>query len=422
MSDLPIHLGTTEDGDEFTLPLEALRRHFIAIGGTGSGKTVLCKAIVEESIRYRLPVIAVDMQGDLLSLARQSGMVPDGALPPSDVTRAKYAERLDVKIWTPGSTIGIPVSFAPSMLVDPRLGTEARTFTLDAIARGLGSVIGNVKGPTVAVFYKLLDYMNRWDIPCSDLAEFQEFLRDVPDVLAVELDPLMSESARQKTASLFDVAQTGAEGLMYTLGQPLDIFEMFGQRNPGPIAEGRARLSIVYLNHLSAEKQMQFLSLLFTSLYQWMLTQSDDLSGMLYVDEIAAICPPVKKTPAKESLMLLLRQARKYGLCCLLATQTPGDVDYRAMAQCTTQAIGNVRGQTPEAKINELVRSWPGVDVDALMDRIRAAKQGQFVVVNPDHLDGPTGIQARWLATEHRLIQPEDVADMTSDYDRETLG
>lgn len=420
---MKIHLGTADNGQAFSLPLEALRQHLIAIGGTGSGKTVFCKAVVEEAIRYRLPVIAVDMQGDLLSLANHSDALPEGAVPVSDVTRAKYRERCDVKIWTPASEIGIPVSFSPPMYIAPGLSVEERTRTIGGIARGLASVIGTDKKVTVSVFYQILDFANRFGIPMDSIGDFRVLLNDCPDVLGRQLDDLMSEKMRSKTAGLFGVAMTGEEGLNYSMGRPLDIREMFGQLgDDGPVATGRARLSIVYLNHLSVENQQRFLALLFSSLYQWMLTQGDCLSGLLYVDEIAAICPPVKKTPAKESLMLLLRQARKYGLCCLLATQTPGDVDYRAMSQCFTQAIGNVQGDTPVAKVQSLMSAWPNVNVDELLKRVKSASRGEFIVTNPNYLEAPTAIQARWLATEHRLVKPEDVAEMTDPNERETLG
>jgi hypothetical protein len=211
------------------------------------------------------------------------------------------------------------------MYVAPGLSVEERTRTIGGIARGLASVIGTDKKVTVSVFYQILDFASRFGIPMDSIGDFRVLLNDCPDVLGRQLDDLMSEKMRSKTAGLFGVAMTGEEGLNYSMGRPLDIREMFGQLgDDGPVATGRARLSIVYLNHLSVENQQRFLALLFSSLYQWMLTQGDCLSGLLYVDEIAAICPPVKKTPAKESLMLLLRQARKYGLCCLLATQTPG--------------------------------------------------------------------------------------------------
>lgn len=423
---LNIHLGQDDAGESFTLPLEAMRRHLIAIGGTGSGKTVLCKAIVEEFIRYRLPVIAVDMQGDLLSLAQHSDALPAGAVPVSDVTRAKYRERLDVKVWTPGSTIGIPVSFAPPMDVPNGLTAADEKLALGGIARALAEVIGKKDKKTNFAFFKALEHAHRYNIPVHNMRDFQAYFYDLPDLIGGAIDPHVSEKARRTLAASFDLVLEGPEGSLYSEGQSLDIPRLLGLRGHDcPAANGKARLSVIYLNHLEKGQQLQFLTLLFESMYRWMLTQGDAMSALLYVDEIAPICPPVKKTPPKDALLMLLRQARKYGLACLLATQTPGDLDYAAMANCTTQAIGLVRGTTPETKVKKLVSSWPDVDADALMDRIRCSSRGQFIVASDGELSGlpgPTGLQGRWLATEHKLVKPEDVAAMTTDRDREELG
>ena len=42
------------------LPIEALHRHLMALGASGSGKTVLCKCIMEEAVRHDIPLIIVD--------------------------------------------------------------------------------------------------------------------------------------------------------------------------------------------------------------------------------------------------------------------------------------------------------------------------------------------------------------------------
>ena len=54
------------------------------VGPKGSGKTVLCKIVVEEAVRCGIPVICIDPQGDLCSLAvepeRSSDELSDSAL------------------------------------------------------------------------------------------------------------------------------------------------------------------------------------------------------------------------------------------------------------------------------------------------------------------------------------------------------
>jgi type IV secretory pathway VirB4 component len=41
----------------------------MALGSSGSGKTVLCKCVMEEGVKNNIPLIIVDPQGDIASLA-----------------------------------------------------------------------------------------------------------------------------------------------------------------------------------------------------------------------------------------------------------------------------------------------------------------------------------------------------------------
>jgi len=419
---LPIHLGQTVCGESFTLPLEAMKRHFLALGGTGSGKTVLCKAVVEECIRYNLPCLAVDLQGDLLSLGLHSDHTPEGAVPVSDVTVAKYRERLDVKVWTPGSSLGIPLSFAPDMAVPNEVGVEDKVRAFGAAASGLGSMLGDKKESTVAGLHMILEYADNLRLCCSTLDDLALFLKDPPFDLAELMEPFMPAKARKKVLESLTVKRVGVNRLLFDLGQPVDVAELFGLRVPGPAQQGKARLSIIYLAHLSPDQQQIFLALLFSAMYRWMLTQNDNLSGLFYMDEIAPFCPPVKSPPAKDGLMLLLRQARKYGLCCLLATQSPGDVDYKALGQFGTLALGKIDQERALSKVGPVIRAYPGMDSDAIIDSLRRPSRGRFVVINSDHLEEPTPIQGRWLATEHRLVEQDDIGKMVSFEDREILG
>ena len=65
-----LHIGfSRKDNSDVKIPLKSLKRHFAALGSSGSGKTVLVKAIMEECIRAGIPLLLIDLQGDLASLA-----------------------------------------------------------------------------------------------------------------------------------------------------------------------------------------------------------------------------------------------------------------------------------------------------------------------------------------------------------------
>src|SRR6185437_11895294 len=118
--------------------------HAVCVGMTGSGKTGLCLALIEEAAIDGVPVIAIDPKGDLGNLlltfpslstadfrpwidedeARRAGTSPDGfAAQQAELWKkgladwgqdgariAKLKAAADFSIYTPGSNSGIPVS------------------------------------------------------------------------------------------------------------------------------------------------------------------------------------------------------------------------------------------------------------------------------------------------------------------------
>ena len=421
---LPLTLGTTLDGDDVQLPIDAMRRHMLALGASGSGKTVLCKVVVEECIRKRLPVIAVDPQGDLASLALaedDAALVRMGVAP--DVAR-EFRNRVDVKVWTPGSTLGIPVSLAPNMRVPDGVRPEDRIRAFGAIAQALASMVGSEKGDVVAAFSVILEYADRNGLACENLEDFSNFLADPPMALAQEMDVALDDKARAKVHKALRLKMMGSNRLMFDLGKPIDVDEMFGLYTGGPADNGKARLSIIYLNTLTSQEDKEiFVSLLCSALYQWMLTlDGSQLWGMFYMDEVAPYLPPVKNPASKQALMMLLRQARKYGLCCLLATQSPGDIDYKALGQVGTMALGRIVGERALGKVEPVLRAQPNLDTEAIINGLPGMPKGRFVLVNPDVYEHPVEAQVRWLVTKHVNIPADRLTDIVTDEDRENFG
>ena len=114
-SDRELVLGRSRTSDEtLALPARALLRHMMALGSSGSGKTVLSKVVVEEIVRAGVPALCLDPQGDLCSLALVAED-PD-ALAARGVDPAlarEFAERCEVVIFTPASKKGVALGADP---------------------------------------------------------------------------------------------------------------------------------------------------------------------------------------------------------------------------------------------------------------------------------------------------------------------
>ena len=65
-----LFLGSRRDtGEPIDIKSMVLARHAAMLGSTGSGKTVMAKALIEEAALAKIPSLIIDPQGDLARLA-----------------------------------------------------------------------------------------------------------------------------------------------------------------------------------------------------------------------------------------------------------------------------------------------------------------------------------------------------------------
>ena len=106
----------------------------------------------------------------------------------------------------------------------------------------------------------------------------------------------------------------------------------------------------------------------------------------------------------------LLRQGRAFGVCCIFATQNPGDVDYKGLSNCGTWMIGTLSTDRDRKKVLEGM-AVRGQDADWVKLNLTNAKQGEFVI-REKNLDRPIFIKERWLYTYHRVLTPEEIPQL----------
>ena len=125
------------------------------------------------------------------------------------------------------------------------------------------------------------------------------------------------------------------------------------------------------------------------------------------MDEVAPYLPPYPRNPpAKDLIKLIFKQARKYGVACVLATQNVSDVDYKILAQANTTFIGRFTQPQDVEKVRHLLKESGG-DQD-LVAQLPTLGPGQFQMVAPDVDANPVPIQCRWLYTDHGAPLNED--------------
>jgi DNA helicase HerA-like ATPase len=161
------------------------------------------------------------------------------------------------------------------------------------------------------------------------------------------IDEYISERNRYKLAMEPEQHHRRAVVPIVDNGDPMDIQNLLYQPN------GRPRVSIFYIAHLSEPERQFIITLLLENMLGWMRTLSGttSLRALLYIDEMFGYFPPYPRNPpTKEPILRLLKQARAFGLGLILATQNPGDLDYKGLSNAGTWFIGRLQSENDKRR------------------------------------------------------------------------
>ena len=315
-------IGKTKEDNPAELTVKTMQRHFACFGSSGSGKTVASKVLVEEFARNGLPIIAFDPQGDIASLAAKEEFENLTKYGIDRNTYDSFYDNSEVLIWTPGSSKGLPLCINPLQfdgIEKFSLEDQIRFFSATAknIAGLLGYDLDTDDGKSVdSVLTELFGYCIANNIRLGKFEKLIALLKDLPEAVHDKIEMIINIKLMKDLQRKISLLTTGSRRLLFETGTPANIETLLGKNSDS----NKTRISVIYLNTLSTQEEKEFFISSITQLmYQWMLLNplqggQDGLQCLYYIDEIAPFIPPVKKPACKESLMLLFKQARKYGI------------------------------------------------------------------------------------------------------------
>jgi uncharacterized protein len=361
-----LQIGTISPGGApVGLPLAALPTHLAVVGAAGSGKTWMAKVVVEEAVRLGVPVLAIDPQGDLVQFLRPSAE-PSGLSDTDRAMRHEFLDRVEPRIWTPGSSHGRRLCLDPihlpgrdelARLDDPDRREEEWQGILGVAAAqlvGLAKVGGESDSQQtflLQVFRRLATGDRGRDITLEAIAAAAS---DPESIGLDDADQLIKKSERTKLARKLHALRLGPASTLFTGGTRLDLAAMCRTDDPG-----KTPLNIVYLNALADDELKHFFAAaLAAEVYRWMITSLDAVPGrpslLFYLDEARDYIPAgTAKPPAKAPLIRLFTQGRKYGVACLLCTQSPRSVDYNVFGNCSTKLVGRLESQQDVERVSQ---------------------------------------------------------------------
>ena len=405
-------------GREIALKLNIMKRHSAVLGGSGSGKTTLALCLIEQLLLEGIPAILIDRKGDLCSYAnpdvwRTHGDEIDGR----HSMREKLADAIDVAVYTPGRASGRPISITllPNGIAELPEHEQQLLANLSSAALGemlhlKNSATHQKQSGSLSVALKILGSRSTAEVTLADLIMLLE--DEDPELTdqTQRMDP--SGKLRRDLVAQLDSLRHRNSALFDGGGEPMSMESFLGL---GPFARpGRTRLSIIYTGFLGDNENILFWVSQFLSeaLRFCQRNPNDELQSIVMFDEADLYIPANAKPATAEPLQSLLKRARSAGLGLMLATQSPGDLDYKSRDQITSWFIGRVREDTALRKLKAAFQSESGLDPTAVLP---GQTVGEFHLVQEGLV--------RPLKAQRSLITAEQVPfDRIEQLSRETRG
>ena len=412
-----------------------LSTHAVVTGMTGSGKTGLCIALLEEAALQGIPALIIDPKGDLTNLllhfpdlapqdfqpwidpemARRAGKTLEQSAMEASLSWRNGLQEWDIDsdrlmalknaaqfaIFTPGSDAGIPVSVLSS-LAAPGIPWEGNREVLrEKIASSVTALLGLVGMDDVDPL------RSREHILLANIFEAawsQNKSLDLTELILQTQSPPMEKLGAFSVETFFPSKDRMALAMQLNNILAAPAFEVWREGQSLDVAsllfmpDGRPRHSVFYLAHLSEAERMFFITLLLASVETWMRTQSGatSLRALLYMDELFGYLPPQKNPPSKQPLLRLLKQARAFGLGLLLATQNPVDLDYKALSNAGTWFIGKLQTERDKERLLDGLESAGGGASRSSIDKLISGLGKRVFLLHNVHEKHPALFQTRW--------------------------
>jgi len=408
--------------------------HAAIIGMTGSGKTGLGIGLIEEAAIDNIPAIIIDPKGDMGNLLLTDPDFNSKSFEPwvenealsknedihnyaskiakvwkdgisswgQDSARVANFAKVKKSIYTPGSLAGLPINIVSSLKVptveildDIDMYASYLKSTVKSLLSLVGVSSAGVDSKEYILLAQIISYAWRKHEDVS-IASIISFIIEPPfqSIGVLPLDSFYPKNERFILATKFNSLLASPDFSMWLEGESLDIQKLLYDEN------GNAKISIFSISHLNDEQRMFFVTLLLNQYLSWMRRQSGTttLRALLYMDEIYGFFPPTKNPPSKEPMMLLLKQARAFGLGVVLSTQNPVDLDYKGLSNIGTWFIGRLQTSQDIQRVidglgNKIGSSYTKQEIKSLLANL----QKRTFFLKSAHLEDIRLFSTRWV-------------------------
>lgn len=364
-----------ENGCQVRLPLKTFNRHGLIAGATGTGKTKSLQVIMESLSDAGVPVLAMDIKGDL------SGLGAAGEMNPIIEKRSKL-----IGIEWEGK--GYPLEF---MSISEEPGVRLRA-TVSEYGPVLLSKVLNLNESQEGVLSMVFKYCDDRNLPLLDLKDLKCVLNYAQNEGKAEFKEeygfLSGTSAGTILRNIIALEQQGAEGIF---GEPsFDVFDLMKTTN-----EGQGIINILRLTDMQSKPDLfsTFILSLLAEIFEKMpeLGDPDKPELVIFIDEAHLIFRNATKN-LLDQFEMTIKLIRSKGVGIFFITQSPTDIPSNILGQLGTKVQHALRAFTAKDRkdIVSAAENYPFSEFYKVDELITQLGIGEAFVTGLDEKGRPT--------------------------------
>ena len=396
-----IFVGTDSEGKRQELLLKLANRHGLIAGATGTGKTKTLQVLAENLSEKGIPVLLMDIKGDLSGLAKPSP------------GHAKIDERHE--------KIGLPFN-AKSFPVEVMSLSEQNGVRLRATVSEFGPVLlsrildlSDAQSGVVAVIFK---YCDDNKLPLLDLKDFKKVLQYATNEGKKEFQEAYGRISTASTGAILrkvvELEQQGAE--LFFGEKSFEVEDLTRISD-----DGRGYINIIRLTDIQDRPKLfsTFMLSLLAEIYETFPEQgdSDRPELIMFIDEAHLIFNEASKALLNqiESIVKLIRSK---GIGLYFVTQNPTDVPEAVLSQLGLKIQHALRAFTAKDRkaIKLTAQNYPDTDFYNTADVLTSLGIGEALVSALDEKGRPTPLAATMMRA------PMSRMDVLSDSELNSLN
>lgn len=374
--------GETVSGAHVKIPLKTLNRHGLIAGATGTGKTKTLQVIAENLSDKGIPVLLMDLKGDLSGLAQPSPGHP------------KIDERHQ-KIGLPFDPKSFPVEILSLSEQDGvKLRATVSEFGPVLLSRILD--LSEVQEGIVAVVFK---YCDDNKLPLLDLKDFKKVLQYATGTGKAEFTKDYGRISTSSTGTILrkiiELEQQGADLFFGEKSFEVDDLTRIDEN-------GRGYINIIRLTDIQDRPKLfsTFMLSLLAEVYATFPEQgdSDRPELILFIDEAHLIFKEAS-TALLDQIESIVKLIRSKGIGLYFVTQNPTDVPNAVLAQLGLKVQHALRAFTARDRkaIKLTAENYPISEYYDTKEVLTSLGIGEALISALDEKGRPTPLAATML-------------------------